>query len=88
MNKVFQVNIKGERARKAISRLAGLTGESLTDAVVIAVEERLERIDRKASREGIADKLMELGRQYSALPDRDTRTVDEILGYDENGLPG
>ncbi len=31
--------------------------------------------------------LMELGARYSALPDADTRGADEILGYDENGLP-
>ena len=30
---------------------------------------------------------MELGARYSALPDADTRGADEILGYDENGLP-
>ena len=35
----------------------------------------------------IADALMEIGAQYAALLNSDTRTPDEILGYDRNGLP-
>lgn len=38
------------------------------------VAERRRRIDRIAER-------------ISSLPDRDTRSADEILGYDEHGLP-
>lgn len=30
---------------------------------------------------------MEIGRRCAALPDQDTRQPDEILGYDEHGLP-
>lgn len=42
---------------------------------------------RRKDRAGIAEALLEIGRRYSELPDKDTRTPDEILGYDENGLP-
>ncbi len=34
-----------------------------------------------------AAELMEMGRRFGALPVLDTRTPDEILGYDELGLP-
>ena len=87
MNKIAQFNIKGERAYRAAVELSKLTGESLSAAVTTAVEERLERERSKKSRQGIAEALLELGRRYSALPDKDTRTADEIHGYDENGLP-
>ena len=31
--------------------------------------------------------MLEAGRRWRALPVLDPRTPDEILGYDENGLP-
>jgi hypothetical protein len=30
---------------------------------------------------------MAIGRRYAALPDTDARTPEDIIGYDENGLP-
>ena len=36
---------------------------------------------------GLADELDEIARQCSRLPVRDGRAADEILGYDEDGLP-
>jgi antitoxin VapB len=86
MKKTFQVNVKGERAYRAIAELSKITGESLTTAVVTAVEQRLDREKRKSSREGIAEKLMDLGRRYAALPNSGL-TEDEILDYDEYGAP-
>jgi hypothetical protein len=57
-----------------------------------------ERIDAKAegilriaelarSRRRLADELDEIARHCSRLPVLDSRTPDEILGYDEHGLP-
>lgn len=31
--------------------------------------------------------MMEISRRCAALPELDPRSVDEIIGYDENGLP-
>jgi antitoxin VapB len=83
----MSLNIKNEEAHRLASELATLTGETLTKAVTEALRERLEREKRKRGREGVAERLMEIGRRYAALPDRDTRSADEILGYDEHGLP-
>jgi hypothetical protein len=35
---------------------------------------------------GLAERLAELGRQCAALPDYDTRSPEEIVGYDEFGM--
>lgn len=35
----------------------------------------------------IKEKLLMISQRCTALPDLDTRSVDEILGYDKNGLP-
>lgn len=83
----MNMTINSDEAERLAKQLADLTGEPLATVVTEALRERLDREQRKRERAGIADALMEIGRRYSALPDKDTRTADEILGYDENGLP-
>jgi hypothetical protein len=34
------------------------------------------------------EEIMELARRFDELPELDSRDTDEILGYDEYGLPG
>jgi antitoxin VapB len=84
---VMSLNIKDQRAHRLAKQLARLTGESMTQAVKIALEERLGREKAKRGKVGMAERLMEIGRQCAALPVRDDRSPDEILGYDEHGLP-
>jgi antitoxin VapB len=68
--------------------LARRTGETLTEAVINALRERLERELRKEqSIEGLVEDVMEIGRHCASLPLLDRRSPDEILGYDKNGLP-
>jgi antitoxin VapB len=50
-------------------------------------EELAQRLRRARARRRLADELDEIALHCSALPVRDTRTADEIMGYDENGLP-
>src|SRR5262249_54144517 len=42
---------------------------------------------RNRSPEKIIQALDELSRRHAALPVLDTRSIDEIIGYDEFGLP-
>ena len=82
------LNIKDEQAHEMARELASLTGATMTKAVKIAIEERLARCRKpKRKSRGIADKLNRLAEYYSSLPVYDDRTPDEIIGYDENGLP-
>ena len=37
---------------------------------------------------GLADQIEEIAQHCASLPVLDDRTAEEILGYDENGLPG
>lgn len=83
----MHLNIKSDEAHRLATELARLTGESLTTTVTLALRERLERAQRRAQRQGVAEALLDLGRRYAALPEGDPRTAEEILGYDENGLP-
>jgi antitoxin VapB len=83
------LNIKDDATCRLVRELATAAGESQTAAVRRAVEERLERLRRQAApRPRLADRLDEIARHCAALPVRRRRAEDEILGYDERGLPG
>jgi antitoxin VapB len=84
MPSTSQLNIKNPEARRLVDELCALTGESVTEAVTVALRERVDRKKRRR-KEGVAAKLMEIGRRAAALPDLDAREPDEIL-YDEFGL--
>jgi antitoxin VapB len=80
------LNIKDPVTEKTVRELAAATGESVTAAVRRAAEERLRRVRR--DRPGtLAGQILEIGRRCAALPDQDCRAPEEILGYDEHGLP-
>ena len=82
----MHLNIKNHEAHKLATELAGLTGESLTSAVTRALQERLARERRRRRPDQVVARLMKIGSQYSALADTG-RSPDEILGYDDQGLP-
>jgi len=78
------LSIKNDRADELARELASLTGESLTEAVVHPLEERLARQQAQRRRSRSVDDLVA---QFAALPVLDHRCADEIIGYDEHGLP-
>lgn len=82
----MHLNIKNDEAHKLATELAHLTGENLTAAVTLALRERLARERRRRNADDVAARLMKIGSRYASLPDSG-RSEDEILGYDENGLP-
>ncbi len=82
------LSIKDPEADRLARALAQRTGETLTQAVINALRERLEREQRKEQAiEALVEDVMEIGRHCAALPLRDQRHADDILGYDDNGLP-
>jgi antitoxin VapB len=81
------LNIKDPLTEKFVRELAAATGEGVTVAVRRAAEERLQRVRRNKSGRSLAAELLAIGARCAALPDLDPRTADEILGYDEHGLP-
>ncbi|QNT68679.1 type II toxin-antitoxin system VapB family antitoxin [Defluviicoccus vanus] len=68
--------------------VAALTGETLTEAVRKALAERLERERRRHPvDEGLAERLDAIALHCAQLPDLDTRSAEEIIGYDASGVP-
>jgi hypothetical protein len=76
-------DLESPRVLDLARELAALTGDSTTGAVEIALREAIAR-----RRRPVGDRRALLGR---IVPDRrqlqDDRTSDEIIGYDDDGLP-
>jgi antitoxin VapB len=82
------LSIKDPEADRLARDLAQRTGESITQAVITALRERLVREQRKDEAiDSLVDEVMDIGRHCAALPLLDARSPDEIIGYDEHGLP-
>jgi antitoxin VapB len=81
------LNIRNSETEKLAEELAKLTGETKTEAVTQALRDRLARLRRERTRRRLADELDEIAQHCAQLPVLDSRTPDEILGYDEYGLP-
>lgn len=79
------LSIKTSEADELARELARLTRESLTEAVTIALRERLERIRRGAAID-VAHSIERVSIEFREHA-RDDRSADEIIGYDEHGLP-
>lgn len=81
------LNIRNLEAEKLAEAVAAMTGENKTQAVTEALRERLEALKRRKSRRNVAGRLDEIAKHCASLPVLDPRIPDEILGYDEHGLP-
>lgn len=78
------LNIKSPEVDRLAREVAVITGESLTQTVARALSERLERLRRpRVSARRAA--LRAIRERAARLPVLDSRSDDEILGYDENG---
>lgn len=81
------LNIKDPETDRLARELAAATGESITVAARRALEERLVRVRARAARGPAEDLLRQLVRRGRDRSMHDNRTADEIVGYDEDGLP-
>ena len=81
------LSIKHPEADKLARELAATTGESLTDAIINSLRERLRRERGRIQGPRLRDELRAIRRRCAALPVLDERAANEILGYDERGMP-
>jgi antitoxin VapB len=84
----MSMSIKSPEAERLTRELAGATGESLTEAVTVAVRERLERLRRGNRAGGLADRLLSIGADLAPRLREPYRSGDHgDLLYDDMGLP-
>lgn len=85
--KVTPLNIKDGEAYRMAREISQMTGESLTEVVRKSLRERLRREKRRTPDPVVMEKLREICDRCAALPVLDDRTDDEIIGYDDIGVP-
>jgi len=81
------LSINDPQAEALVRELAVKNGETEEQAVVRSLKERLLRVSAGDDPGRLADVLSKLARNYAAQPVLDPRDPEEILGYDDNGLP-
>jgi antitoxin VapB len=81
------LSIKDPETERLARTLAERTGETITVATRRALEERLRRVGSDARKAALLEDMASSRRRWAALPVLDSRSADEIIGYDENGLP-
>ena len=84
----MSLNIKNEQTCRLARELADLTGESMTGAITVALEERLERERHERSVEARVRELSAIGQRCaSQLRDGPSAVEHGDFLYDERGLP-
>jgi len=81
------MTIASPEVEKLASEVAKETGETPAQAVIRALEERLARLRWGRDAAKTLQVIMEISRRCGALPDLEKRSADEILGYNEMGVP-
>jgi len=81
------ISIKNPETELLARKLAALTGETITDAVRLSLEQRYEQVKRAKSGRSMVQDLRAIVAETSKLPVVCAMTDDELLGYDEFGAP-
>jgi antitoxin VapB len=82
------LSIKNSETERLAREIAKETGESITEAIQKSLQERMERLHKEQRRRMVRAEVDDMLRRIDALTVLDPRTPDEIIGYDERGLPG
>lgn len=80
------LSIKDPETDRLARALAAATGESLTEAIRRALQDRLEREAHRSDRLMRAE-VRRIQERLAKLPVLDRRLPEEIVGYDEHGVP-
>ena len=82
------LSIRNKKAETQAREAAREGGETITDAIIHALEERLARYRGRRTEQDLTEQILDIAKRCNALPDLDRRAAEEILGYDENGTVG
>ena len=79
------LSIRNTLAEHLARDVAKESGENMTQAIIHALEDRLEKLQGQRKPNNLFQEIREIGKRCSSLPDIDKRSIDEILEYNDNG---
>jgi hypothetical protein len=89
----MSINIKNKEAEALVAELKARTGKGTTDLLLDLLRREKDRLegDRRAAEERRIEQALAAMRKlqdtWSKLPVIDPRPIEEILQFDEDGLP-
>ena len=84
----MSLNIKNPATVALADELARRQGISKTAAIHQALSERLHRLGYgDGTQERLLDELRRIRERVAQLPELDNRSDEEIVGFDEHGIP-
>ncbi len=81
------LSIRNSQAEQLAREVATISGENLTQAIIHALEERLVRLKGRRTTSNLMQEIMTISQRCSSIPDIDQRSPEEILDYNQSGIP-
>ena len=81
------LSIRNTKTEKLARELAAESGETITQAITHALEERMERLRGRSATTDVVEEILKISKRCRAIPDQDQRSADEILNYGPTGVP-
>ncbi len=82
----MSLNVKNPEAHKLAQAVAKETGETLTEAVTVALRERLARLRKARKQQKLVEEILAISDRFVKQMKGPLIDHDTFL-YDENGLP-
>ena len=80
------ISIRNPEAEQLARKMAREQGVSITQVVVEALRDKDRRDPVEKPKGTLVIEMVRIAERCSRLPNLDNRTMDEILGYDDQGL--
>ena len=80
------ISIRNQHTEQLAREVASISGENITAAITHALEERLERLKGTRITTDLVKEIMRISNRCSSLPNKDKRSPEEILGYNQDGI--
>ena len=81
------LSIRNSQAEQLAREVATISGENLTQAIIHALEERLVRLKGRRTTSNLMQEIMIISQRCRSIPDIDQRSPEEILDYNQSGIP-
>lgn len=82
----MSLNIKNNEIIELVGELSKKLHANLTQTLLLALREMKQRLVNQKQAPRLEQRLMEIAEHCASLPVLDTRTADEILGYNDIGI--